>query len=305
MEDQFSGDCHLFVILARNKPKAVIFRRGPSRWVRLIAWDTQQDIFELGQWFKGRIYERRCDLSPNGNKLIYFAQKINGKTLNDSDYTYAWTAISKPPYFTALALWPKGDCWHGGGLFEGKSKVWLNHHPDNAIPHKKHLPPRGLKVIANPDAHGEDSPIYFKRLERDGWKFVQEGIQNKNDFFTFDQPMIWERPDPSSHYTLSMAWAGMDFKKSGGPYRLTFSVKPSRSTAQLPIDADTWADWDQQGRLVYVKEGRLYAAKVSDAGIDAQLLVDFTAQKPEPVAPALWAKTWGFLEPEDPVDLSE
>ena len=58
----------------------------------------------MGQWFKGRIYEKRCDLSPDGTKLIYFAQKINTRTLNDPKYSYAWTAISRPPYLTALAL---------------------------------------------------------------------------------------------------------------------------------------------------------------------------------------------------------
>ena len=73
--------CHLFAILARKANKAVILRRGPSDWVRLISWDTEHDTFELGQWFHGRIYERRCDLSPDGSKLIYFARKKNRRTL--------------------------------------------------------------------------------------------------------------------------------------------------------------------------------------------------------------------------------
>src|SRR5262249_17885427 len=44
-----------------------------------------------------------------------FAQKITGRSKKDTEYTYAWTAISRPPFLTALALWPKGDCWHGAG----------------------------------------------------------------------------------------------------------------------------------------------------------------------------------------------
>src|SRR5258708_40304808 len=101
--------CRAFGILARDAPLAVILRRGPSAWVQLIRWQTSSDIIEYGQWFNGRIYERRCDLSPDGKLFIYFAQKKNNKTMADQDYTYAWTAVSKPPYFTALALWPKGD----------------------------------------------------------------------------------------------------------------------------------------------------------------------------------------------------
>jgi hypothetical protein len=39
----------LFVILARDAPAAVVFRRGPSKQVLLIKWDTARDRFEYGQ----------------------------------------------------------------------------------------------------------------------------------------------------------------------------------------------------------------------------------------------------------------
>ncbi len=57
----------LYAILARDARTGVVFRRGPSRQVQLIRWDLRDDTFEHGQWFKGRIYERRCDLSPSAN----------------------------------------------------------------------------------------------------------------------------------------------------------------------------------------------------------------------------------------------
>jgi hypothetical protein len=53
--------------LAREAPFALVFRRGPSKSALLIGWNTSNDTFQPGQWFKGRIYERRCDLSPTGN----------------------------------------------------------------------------------------------------------------------------------------------------------------------------------------------------------------------------------------------
>src|SRR5579864_2896071 len=161
----------LFMLFARKMPVAVIFRRGPSKWVQLIKWNTSTDEFEQGQWFNGRIYERRSDLSPAGTLLIYFAQKITPKSKKDMEYTYAWTAISKPPYLTALALWPKGDCWHGGGSFKNARVVLLNHKPAVATPHKDHKPHR-LLVRPNSNANGEDEPIFSQRLERDGWKLI-------------------------------------------------------------------------------------------------------------------------------------
>ncbi len=65
----------LHAILARRGSYAVVFRRGPSDKVAVIGWDRSNDTFTLGQWLRGRIYPLRCDLSPSGKHLIYFAAK--------------------------------------------------------------------------------------------------------------------------------------------------------------------------------------------------------------------------------------
>ena len=106
----------IYVLLARDAPKAVVFRRGPSNHVLLIKWDLAEDSFEVGQWLKGRIYERRCDLSPDGELLVYFAADFR-RSIG------SWSAVSRPPFFTALALWPKGNCWGGGGLFFSNDRL--------------------------------------------------------------------------------------------------------------------------------------------------------------------------------------
>jgi len=57
----------MYAILPRKAPFGAVFRRGPSKSVLLIGWNTSNDTFQQGQWLRGRIYERRCDLSPDGN----------------------------------------------------------------------------------------------------------------------------------------------------------------------------------------------------------------------------------------------
>ncbi len=79
-------------------------------------WDRQCDRFQLGQWLKGRIYERRSDLSPDGKYLIYFA--MNGRW--QSEACGAWTAISQAPYLKAIAIFPKGIV--GMGVVCGRAK---------------------------------------------------------------------------------------------------------------------------------------------------------------------------------------
>ena len=50
----------IYAILARKAPTAIVFRRGPSKQLLTIGWNTDTHKFRMNQWFKGRIYERRC-----------------------------------------------------------------------------------------------------------------------------------------------------------------------------------------------------------------------------------------------------
>ena len=72
-QPQESVSPRIHVIFAREAPKAVVFRRGPSGQVCTLGWDLETDTFTMGQWQKGRIYEYRSDLSPDGSLMIYFA----------------------------------------------------------------------------------------------------------------------------------------------------------------------------------------------------------------------------------------
>jgi len=216
--------CRLYAVLARDAPLAVILRRGPSKWVQVILWNTDDDTFTYGQWFHGRIYERRCDVSPDGAFFVYFASKITGHTLRDPEYTHAWTAISKPPYLTALALWPKGDSWDGGGLFRGRRTLMLNHDPAHRIPHPAHRPHKlTIRPAGSVEDHwprGEDYPIHYERLERDGWHLESSGIWPRpsvlKDRWDAERPTIWQKSHPSGHYQLTWTLRGYEWGRLGG-----------------------------------------------------------------------------------------
>lgn len=280
----------LFMLFARKSPMAVIFRRGPSKWVQLIKWDTKSDTFEPGQWFNGRIYERRSDLSPDGSLLIYFAQKISTRSKKDQEYTYAWTAISRPPYLTALALWPKGDCWHGGGSFKNGRVVLLNHKPEVATPHEKHKPHR-LLVIPNPQAHGEDDPIFSQRLERDGWQLKETWqVENRGypKMFHTIQPEVREKANPSRTHVIQLTRSieCLDYAED-------FALRSVKQFHAANIARASWVDWDQQGRLVFAQDGKIFAASIKgDSDLVEKLLVDLNTSKPNPLPPPEWATKW-------------
>lgn len=283
MKSKSTPPCRLQFLLARRVPIGVIFRRGPSKWVQIIRWHTKTDSFEEGQWFHGHIYAGRSDLSPNGSLLIYFASKFNKKTISDSEYTYAWTAISKPPFLSALALWPKGDCWHGGGLFTTSHDVLLNHRPDSSEPHPKHLPV-GVRVRPNPYAAGEDDGVAIPRMERDGWRFLRDLEYDYYDRRTI-HPAVFEKQSGKGSTKLHV-------EKYFDPEEQWLCSLVTEQGKPFLVGTGTCADFDQQGRLVFATEGKLFAVKLRKGEVGLEQLADFNDAKPVSLKPPAWATRW-------------
>lgn len=103
----------LHLYFATENDRALILRQGPSKQYRMILWHRDTDTFEDGQWIKNKVYIERCSLSPDGKHFLYFL--LDGRW--SADARGSFTALSRPPYWTALALFPEGDTWGGGGVF--------------------------------------------------------------------------------------------------------------------------------------------------------------------------------------------
>lgn len=189
----------LSILFARAAPKAVILRRGPRTHWHLIDWDLTTDVLTPGQWMKGEVV--LCDLSPDGRKLIYFASQYHkpgmawrrssagpfdplatrpiqrlrkGRKLprylrgagatgraSPARLDETWTAISTPPFFSALALWPAFGRWTGGGFFETNRTVLIGEPPDRmtAI---AHVPfPGGFQLHSYKDMSADELGARF------------------------------------------------------------------------------------------------------------------------------------------------
>lgn len=257
----------LFVLLARKAPVGVIFRRGPSKQVLLLGWDLTNDTFEVGQWFKGRIYEHRCDLSPRGDRLVYFAASWRGPF-------QSWTAVSRPPYLTALALWPKGDAWGGGGLFEGQNELLLNHGDPHGALADGFRVPASFKVSRPPQAgRGEDAPIFSRRMQRDGWTLVQPAgaLQRKANArvaYRYGQPEIWEKvsADGRRRRRLRLYTDGVH-ERGGAWYVRRAELPASREGASVDLGRIDWVDWSREGDLLLAREGKIH--RLPRASLDA------------------------------------
>lgn len=288
----------LYSILAREAKRAVVFRRGPSKLVQLLLWHTDTDKFEDGQWLKGRIYERRCDLSPDGKLLVYFAA-------NYKLPYFSWSAVSKPPYLTALALWPKGDCWGGGGLFHTDRKIRLNHGPHQLKLAEGFSVPARVKVeqLGSHSGGGEDSPIMDLRLMRDGWKMSQdsEAIEHKLGdavWFEFKPALVWTKPHAATRGRYELQLHILGIHELNGPWYISeHVVKDNSHGSTIALERSDWADWCHSGDLLFAKEGRLFRLGFSAEGTlneltSAKLVIDLNDRAFTALAAPLEAKQW-------------
>lgn len=284
--------CHLHVLIARGAPTAVIFRRGPKRQTRLIRWDLKTDTFKPGQWLKHNIYVRRCDLSPSGDYLVYFAARHHGDVP-------AYTAISRPPYFTALALWPKSNTFDGGGLFETETRLILNHQDyDPPLAEGFSLPPKKMRVHRNDDLRVWDGdwPLHHELLQINGWTALAPPELKTNSlgisYTRFPAFLSYEKLTASGFRLV----AKMSFQTSS---QTSYQVFSPFSELVLDLPAIDWADWGDHGDLLFACKGRLFRLKNKQFGAFAEHgeaaatgLADFNNMRFEPVIAPREAMHW-------------
>jgi hypothetical protein len=273
--------CRLSVFLAREAPVGVVLRRGPSGWAHLSVWDRRTDTFQPGQWFHGRIYARRCDVSPDGRLFVYFAAK-QGPGRYEPDIGAAWTAISRPPYFTALALWSNLGTWYGGGVFETDRRLLLD-VTCSLEPHPR-FQPRGLRVARCPAG----SAPWEQRLLLHDWRLEERGFDPRTHRRVGARE-IWSKPDGSHRVRLFREIEDVDFRRFGGPYADTYWLEASGDL--VPLTGVSWADWDG-GRLVFVRDGRVLQWRTEGTSQLETELFDFNPFQPTRHVPPPWAQRW-------------
>jgi len=264
----------IHVLLASDAPLGVVIRRGPSKSVCTLLWDRRSDEFTLGQWLKGRIYERRSDLSPDGKYLIYFA--MNGKW--KSEARGSWTAISRAPYLKAIAIFPKGDCWNGGGLFTGKKSYWLNDGNGHTVLRTTTEVRRDARFQPSENFGGECLGVYYPRLMRDGWKLVERvNVERWKDYDVF------ERHLQGGWILRKTAHAELGAPAGKGCYWDEHELINRRSNTSIKCPDWEWADLDDT-RLVWAATGKLRAASIGKAGLVGEtVLRDLEDMSFEPI----------------------
>ena len=254
----------LHVLLARHKPLGVVMRRGPSKTFCTLLWNLRTDAFTMRQWIKARLYPMRSDLSPDGRYLIYFA--LNGRWQSETRGSY--TAISRAPYLKAIALYPKGDAWGGGGLWAGSRTFWLNHLAPREPPLRSAGEVRPDLSVKRPGGVYECPYVYYEQLQRDGWTVTSDRDEGR---------VIGIFEKSAGAWTLRKT---LFFDNS---YRCRHALVHRESGTEHDCADWEWAEVRGPGFL-YAARGCLHRAKVTlKHGIESRLVRDFNGMKFEAI----------------------
>ena len=257
----------LAVLAARDAPTAVVLRRGPSDWARLSLWHTDTDEVEDGGWLHARVPWRRCDLSPDGRLFVAFVAdhgRDREATLRDT-----WVAISRPPWWHALALWFNGTMWDFGGFFPDAASCTVQ----SGLPDVGDVPGWFDTAAAVPEPRPgpgwTDVTVPHNRRVRDGWHEVQPGW--------------WERA------LAAPGTAAVAREHVAADARVTSEVALRWGDRLEPLPPDATLDVAVDGRALVTREGRL---EVHTGPGEVAVVADLADQRPSPAPAPPWARSW-------------
>jgi hypothetical protein len=272
----------IFAIPATRAPVVAVLARGPSRWARVGRWDLEHDRFEHGAWMAATVYPQRCDLSPDGRWLAYFTLKPSSR------WRAGWTyvAVSRLPWFTALAAWGTDGTWTRGVRFVEDPERWTVGEPDegDAAPIRARF---GLEV-----RRAETFSV-----ERDrGWVETEDTPPRAADDHWDERRarrVTMRKPRPSTDGTSLIV---------GGRFAAFRDVRNHDPEVWYAIERDgdletledvQWAEWDGRGRLlVATTDGRLQVRDGDLTPAGARWEVDLAADEPDPRPPPDEARRW-------------
>ena len=265
----------IYCIPALDAPIVAVFRRGPTNWSHVGRWDVEGLTYEPGAWFGGRIFPRRCDLSPDGRFLSYFAHKPSARwSLGE-----AYVAVSKLPWLTALHAFATCGTWTRGYYFSQDLKA--QEVPGLPIPY-------GLQSIP---------AVQFATERRRGWEETSDcPPRDPTDAWDERRNARLTKRQPGGYQQLcveSIGHAGGEFGKEQATDGLRVQYSLEADGELTLLDDVQWADWDRSGRLlVATRTGKLQVRQVSSGPGQILFEQDLSQLDPCPVPAPDWATHW-------------
>lgn len=230
-------------------------------------------------WLRGTIYPQRCDVSPDGRWLCYFALKAGADWPAGATYI----ALSRLPWVTALAAWGTGGTWTHGLQFVSDADVWPSEPPDEGDP----APVRRHYGLAFTRAAS------FAVERRRGWTETPETPPRAaDDAWDERRAVVMHKPSPADAGSRLLVEGWYAAVRTTEPERFgesSYSIDTGSGPSVL--DDVQWADWSADGRLlVATRDGRLQWR--DQDGESVRWEFDLARMAPERTPPPPEAREW-------------
>jgi len=236
----------------------------------MLTWCTRSDVITPGQWIRGKI--PRFDINSDASLALTNVQSYRRRPF-DGQWDAPWVALSRPPFFSALAVWHIGDAWGG---------------------HCHFVTDREVVVGAGAQ------PIRFEGslAAEMTWRHLTDGD------LTWDFERRWAGWTPASGDRLGLS---ADAFKRSAATRLEahrrhatrhwcmhlYRAQENTLKPLVTLDNVYFGDFDSFGRFVFTREnGIIYRATPTGGDVKIDDVADLSAMQPESIAAPAWVKTW-------------
>lgn len=259
----------LHILAAKEAPIVVILRRGPSKFYHCVKYNTKTDAIEYGSWFHGKLYHFRCDLSHDGQWMVYLAMGSKGET---------WNGICSPPWLKCAFKWSTLGAYHGGGIWKDDLVLARNMGISNDK-RRKNREFKGIKdaeaisfVEHNAQGFCEDEGVLYARLKRDGW--VRQGpfgtdrnIPGNTYQVAHDNDSGWKINANNGWPPINLYYRG--YFNRGRTFEFVMDGYPEFFSTN-----DDWATFDSVGQLIIARNGCVEKWAINDlaSGVPSSVL---------------------------------
>ncbi len=250
---QYRSRIHLLV--ARQAPVVVILQRRRATLFHVVTVKASTRRLAEGSWFRWKLYPLRCDVSFDGNYMVYLAMGARGTT---------WNGVCRLPWLTTLTEAANMGAWFGGGYFESKTLLRANGWGSASFnPPKRTGAPFELQPYRSRYG-GEDLGVVYERLQRDGFRRLGDDwgadrvLEGRRYRVAHEGDDGWERQFSPRHPTLKVRYVG--YLEHGYTFAFWLDEHPGL------LDGASWANWDCNGDLWVARPGTVEQYMLSDLG---------------------------------------
>jgi hypothetical protein len=243
----------IHLLAAKEAPIVVLLQRKRAKLFHIIKIDTEKHSVQEGSWFRGRLYEMKCDVSFDGEFMVYLAiGKGSGRFTSSS-------GLCRLPWLkTLVECQTPGPNWGGGYFADRKVLVtngWKEVSPTTDIPFTLTHGPLTC-------AAAEHRGILDEKFERDG--------------FTRSGDDAWAKRPSLQHPELKVRYLGY---QDGDHFAFSLEERPEL------VEGASWATWDSRQNLWVARPGIVEQYTLNDlrSGVPSYSLdVDRFEPPPKP-----------------------